>query len=151
MNLQSKMKEDLKVTMKDQDSKRRDVLRLLITTVKQEETKTQSELPESEIVNILRREAEKWREAINEMENTGHSELADEKRFELSVIETYLPRQLSREEIEALVREAIQVVGAMSPCDAAKVMKQIMPTIKGQADSKLVIQIMRDLLSQQRW
>jgi len=142
------MKEDLKVAMKAKDSKRRDVLRLLISAVKQEQAKTYTELSEEEVINILKSEAGKWREAIEEIESTGSSALADEKRYALSVIETYLPRQLSREEIESLVRAAIQELGAISTRDTLKVIKHIMPAVKGQADGKLVNQVVRNLLEQ---
>jgi uncharacterized protein YqeY len=91
-------------------------------------------------------EAKRRREAIEEMENAGRADLAAQERYELSVTEEYLPKQLTREEIEQLAREAIQEVGATTPKDTGNVMKALMPRVKGQADGKLVNAVVQDLL-----
>ncbi len=82
------------------------------------------------------------------MQKAGRTELADQEQYELGVIETYLPKQLGRAEIESLVREVIQEVGAASPKDAGNVMKVLMPRLKNQADGKLVSAVVQDLLKQ---
>lgn len=139
---------DLKTAMKAGDTQRREVLRLLLAAFKQAEVDRQVELSESDAIDILSSEAKKRREAIEEMDRAGRADLADKERYELGVIEAYLPQQLSREEIEALAREVIQQVGATSPKDTGQVMKALMPQVKGQADGKLVSAVVQDLLRQ---
>jgi uncharacterized protein YqeY len=105
------------------------------------------ELTESDALGVLMNEARKRRESIEEMDRAGRVELAEQERYELGVIETYLPRQLDHDAIVALVREAIQEVGATNPKDMGRVMQVLMPRVKGQADGKLVNAIVRDMLS----
>jgi uncharacterized protein YqeY len=81
------------------------------------------------------------------MDKAGRVELAAQERYELSLIEEYLPKQLSRDEVETLARQAIQDAGATSPKDMGNVMKVLMPRLKGQADGKMVNSIVQELLS----
>jgi len=123
------------------------VLRLLMAAFKQVEVDRRVELSESDAVGVLVSEAKKRRESIEEMDRAGRADLAEQERYELEVIEAYLPKQLSHDEIVRLVREAIQEVGATNPKDMGRVMQVLMPRIKGQADGKLVNSIVRELLS----
>lgn len=147
MHPKEQLQSDLKVAMKAKDVKRREVLRLLMAAFKQVEVDTRKELSAEDAVDILMTEAKKRREAITEMEGAGRSELAEQEKYELSVIETYLPQQLSREEVEAIAREVIAEVGATTPKEMGNVMKALMPRVKGQADGKLVNSVVRDLLT----
>ena len=99
------------------------------------------------MISILTSEAKKRREAIEEAEKAGRAELAAQEKYELALIQTYLPQQLSRAEIEKFVREAVQEVGATTPKDMGKVMKVLMPRLQGQADGKLVNTIVKEVLS----
>jgi uncharacterized protein len=148
MHPKQQIQDNLKAAMKEGDTQRRKVLRLLLAALKQREVDSQSELSEQDAQGVLMAEAKKRREAIDEMDDAGRTDLADAERYELSVIEEYLPRQLSREEIEAIAREVIAEVDAATPRDMGKVMKAIMPRIKGQADGKMVNSVVKDLLSQ---
>jgi len=138
---------DLKESMKSGDTKRREVLRLMMAAFKQVEVDKRIELSENDTIGILMTEAKKRREAIEEMDRAGRTELAAGERYELGIIETYLPKQLSREDIEALARQAIQEAGASSPKDMGNVMKVLMPRLKGQADGKTVNSIVQELLT----
>ncbi len=146
MHPKERIQQDLKAAMKSGDTQRREVLRLLMAAFKQVEVDQRIELAESDALGILTSEAKKRREAIEEMDRAGRTELADQERYELGVIEMYLPEQLSRDDIEALAREAIQEVGATTPKDMGQVMRVLMPRLKGQADGKLVNVIVRELL-----
>jgi uncharacterized protein YqeY len=147
MHPKEQIQEDLKTAMKAGDTRRREVLRLMMAAFKQVEVDRRIELSESDAVGVLMNEAKKRREAIDEMDRAGRTDLADQERYELGVIEAYLPKQLGHDEIVPLVREAIQEVGATSPKDMGRVMQVLMPRIKGQADGKLVNAIVRDMLS----
>ena len=147
MHPKEQLQSDLKAAMKAKDVKRREVLRLLMAAFKQVEVDTRKELSADDALGILMTEAKKRREAIDEMESAGRSDLAEQEKYELGVIETYLPQQLSREEVEAMAREAIAEVGATTPREMGNVMKVLMPRVKGQADGKLVNSVVRDLLT----
>lgn len=147
MHPKEQIQADLKEAMRAGDTRRREVLRLLMAAFKQVEVDRRIELSESDALGILMSEAKKRREAIAEMSGAGRTELAAQEQYELELIESYLPRQLERAELEPIVREAIAEVGATTPKDMGQVMKVVMARVKGQADGKLVNTIVRELLS----
>jgi hypothetical protein len=146
MHPKTRIQDDLKAAMKSGDVPRREALRLLMAAFKQVEVDKRIELSENDAIDILMSEAKKRREAIEEMENAGRADLAAQERYELGVTEKYLPKQLTREEIEKIARELIQEVGATTPKDSGSVMKVLMPRVKGEADGKLVNAVVQDLL-----
>ena len=147
MHPKDQILEDLKGAMRSGDTKRRETLRLLTAAFKQVEVDERKELSEDDVISILTSEAKKRREAIEEAEKAGRAELAAQEKYELDLIQTYLPQQLSRAEIEKYVREAVQEVGATTPKDMGKVMKVLMPRLQGRADGKLVNTIVKEVLS----
>ncbi|MEW6578679.1 MAG: GatB/YqeY domain-containing protein [Chloroflexota bacterium] len=147
MHPKEQIQADLKEAMRAGDTRRREALRLLMAAFKQVEIDRRIELSESDALGILMSEAKKRREAIAEMSGAGRTELAAQEQYELDLIESYLPRQLDRAELEPIVREAIAEMGATTPKDMGQVMKVVMARIKGQADGKLVNTIVRELLS----
>lgn len=141
----AKLNDALKEAMKNKDSNRRDVIRMTLSAVKQVEIDTQHELSEQEVMDVLQKEAKKRRETIDEMGKAGRDTAAEQ--FELEVIQAFLPRQLSYEEVKAIAQEIIAEVGATSMKDQSKVMPPLMARVKGVADGKLVSQVVRDLLN----
>ena len=135
----------VKEAMKNKDAQRRDALRLLTSAIKQVEVDTRRELSDEEIVDVLQKEVKKRRESIEELTRAGRD--ASAEQYEVGLLEEFLPRQLSREEIEALVREAIAASGASSAKEMGKVMGLLTPQTKGRADGKLVSTIVREMLS----
>ncbi|MCL4237786.1 MAG: GatB/YqeY domain-containing protein [Anaerolineae bacterium] len=147
MHPKEQIQADLKDAMRAGDARRRETLRLLMAAFKQVEVDRRVELSEEDALGILMGEAKKRREAIVEMSGAGRVELAAQEQYELDLIETYLPRQLDRAELEPIVREAIAEVGVTTLKDMGQVMKVVMARVKGQADGKLVNAIVRELLS----
>lgn len=153
MTLKAQLNEDLKNAMRSGDTTRRDTLRMLLAAIKQGEVDTldpekrTSGLSEDEVTAILMREAKRRREASEGFEKGGAAERAAAERAELKLIESYLPQQMSRAEIEPMAREAIAEAGASTPAQAGAVMQKLMPKLKGKADGKLVSQIVREMLS----
>jgi len=137
---------DLKEAMRAQDRRRLAVIRMALNAIRQEEIDRQVQVSAEEAAAILMREAKKRRESIAEAEQAGRVDVVAEEQAELAILESYLPRQLSAEEIADLARAAISEVGATSPRDMGNVMRVLMPRLKGQAEGKLVNQIVRDLL-----
>ena len=146
MNPKEKLNEDLKAAMKSGDAQRRDAIRLMLTAIKQSEVDTRTTLGEDQIYALLMTEAKKRRDSIAEMRGAGRNDLADKEQAELTLIESYLPQQLSREELEAEARKAIAESGAKSAKDMGGVMKVLMPRVKGRADGKLVNEVVKSLL-----
>ncbi|HVO41023.1 MAG TPA: GatB/YqeY domain-containing protein [Aggregatilineales bacterium] len=138
---------DLKAAMKAGDSQKKDALRLLLAAIKQVEVDTRTELDEPQTFDLLMKEAKKRRESVDEARGAGRNDLADQEQFELSLIESYLPKQLTRAEIEAEVRQAITEAGAKTAKDLGSVMKIVQPRVKGRADGKLVNEVVKALLN----
>lgn len=104
-------------------------------------------LNEAEMLAVVQREVKQRRESITEFTKAGRTDLIHNEEAELHILEAYLPRQLSREEIEALAREVIQASGATGPAQSGQVIKTLMARVKGQADGKLVSDVVRAVLS----
>jgi uncharacterized protein YqeY len=142
-----KIQTDLKDAMRAKDRQRITVLRMALNAIKQEEIDKRIELGAEDAVAILVREAKKRRESVEEAHKLGRLDLAESEEAELAILEVYLPQQLSPDRITELAKAAIAESGATSPKDMGNVMRILMPEIKGQADGKLVNQIVRDLLA----
>jgi len=143
-----KLQAALKEAMVNKNNTRRDVIRMSLNALKQVEIDTQKPLSTEEALSILQKEAKKRRESIDEAEKAGRAEVAAQEKLEVGILEEFLPKQLTREEIQRLARDAIAQSGATSANDMGKVMGVLMPKVKGVADGKLVNQVVRELLSQ---
>jgi uncharacterized protein len=141
-----RINEALKEAMRTKDGQRRDALRLLTSAFKQVVVDTRKDLSADLEMDILLKEAKKRRESIEELQNAGRD--TAQERYELELIESFLPVQMTRDEIVALVRDAIARSGATSAKEMGKVMGIISPQTKGKADGKLVSQIVKDMLSE---
>ncbi len=146
MSLKTQISDDLKKAMIEKDAARRDAIRVIQAAIKQVEVDSRKDLDDAAVMDVLQAEAKKRREAITNFEQAGRTESADSERFELTLIETYLPKQLTREEIEAEVKAAIAQTGVTSSKEMGKLMGVLMPKVKGRADGKLVNEIVRALL-----
>ncbi|PLV56808.1 GatB/YqeY domain-containing protein [Thermotoga sp. SG1] len=146
MSLKEKLMADLKEAMKSKDMTKVNTLRMILTTLKNLEVEKMKEASDEEVMEALMKEAKKRREAIEEYEKHGRVDLAEKEKKELEIIESYLPKQLSEEEVREIVMDAIKEVGATSPKDLGKVMKLVMPKVKGRADGKLVNKMVREIL-----
>lgn len=143
----AKLQDALKAAMIAKDIMRRDVIRMILSAVKQVEVDTRRELTPEEVYAVLQKEAKTRRESIDESQKAGRADAVEEGLRELAILEEFLPQQLSREQIAALAREAISQTGAAGLKDMGKVMGALMPKVKGMADGKLVNDVVRELLS----
>ncbi len=145
--VKAKLQAALKEAMLNKDNFRRDVVRLMQSAVKQVEIDTRKELTDDEVLSILQKEVKKRRESIEEAKKVGRTDIADNETAEVNVIEAFLPKQLSREEILVLAKEAVTTSGATSAKEIGKVMSILMPKVKGLADGGLVNQVVKELLN----
>ncbi|MBA3874282.1 MAG: GatB/YqeY domain-containing protein [Chloroflexota bacterium] len=136
----------LKEAMINKDNMRRDVIRGLLSAVKQVDIDSQKTVNAEGTIDILQKEAKKRRESIDEATKVGRNEIADQEKLELAIIESFLPTQLSRDEVKVIVQETIAQTGVTSPKEIGKLMGALMPKVKGLADGKLVNEVVRELL-----
>lgn len=146
-DLRNTLNAALKEAMLAKDSARRDVIRGLQSAVKQVEIDTRKEVNDDDVMAVLQKEAKKRREAIDESTKADRPDLAEKEASELTVIETFLPRQLTLEEVKVIAAEIIAQTGAVGAKDQNKVMGPLMNRVKGQADGRLVNQAVRELLN----
>jgi uncharacterized protein YqeY len=136
----------LKEAMINKDALRRDLIRQLNSALKQVEVDERRELSAEDVENIIQKEAKKRRESISEYGKAGRNDLVEKEQVDLAIIEEFLPKQLSVEEITAIVQEVIAEVGATSSADISKIMPPLMKRVKGIADGRLVNQIVKEQL-----
>lgn len=144
--LEQKINQDYMEAMRAGDELRKETLRFLRAALKSAQIDKRAPLTEEEIWEVIKRQAKQRRESIEQFRKGNRDDLAAKEEAELAIIESYLPAQLSREEIEALARQVIAEVGAASPRDLGKVMGKLMPQVKGRADGRLVNEVVRALL-----
>lgn len=137
----------MKQAMKDKEALKLSVIRMLKSSLQNEAINVSRPLSEEEELTILSRELKMRQDSLQEFENAGRTDLADKTRNEIEIVKSYLPAQLSADELRVIIQEAVNVAGAVSKKDMGKVMAILMPKVKGRADGKLVNQIVSELLS----
>jgi len=152
MNLKEKLNEDMKTALRKKDALRLSTIRLLLAAIKNLEIAKgkDKELKESDLLGALSAEAKKRKEAIEEYKKGKREDLVEKETKELEIIKEYLPEELSPEELEKIIEETIEEVGAKDLKDVGKVMGAIMEKVKGRADGKVVNQMVRERLDTDR-
>jgi uncharacterized protein YqeY len=146
MSLKDKLMEDLKAAMKEKDITRKNAIQMVRSAVLQVEKDNKVTLDDDGILEVIAKEVKKRKDSLTEYEKSGRQDLIDALKTEIDVLMKYLPEQLTEDEIEAIVKETINETGASSAGDIGKVMKAVLPKVKGRADGKLVNQIVRKYL-----
>jgi uncharacterized protein YqeY len=149
MSLKEKLQTDLTSSMRNRDEVRSSTIRMILTSIKNEEVsgKQVRELNESELITVLSREAKKRREAAEAFDQAGAKDRAETERAEGAIIAEYLPKQLSEIEVKELIESAIKETGANSPAHMGLVMKNLQPKIAGKADGALVSSLVKAALA----
>ena len=155
MGLKEQLSDDLKTAMREADAIRRDTIRSLLTAINNAEVArvnvkdaaaTRQPLPEPDLLDVLKKQAKQRRESVAEYEKAQRADLADREKAELALIDAYLPEQMSREDIVAEVRKAIEETGSAGPNDKSKLMPVVMGRLKGRADGRDINEIVTELL-----
>jgi uncharacterized protein YqeY len=147
MTLREQLQQDLHQAMRDRDVERKSAIRLVRAAIVNEEISRQRELDDDEVLAILRREVRQYQESLAAFEAAGRGDLVSSQKARLETLYAYLPPQLSREEIELAVQEAIAETDAKTLRELGPVMRLVMPRLNGRADGGVVNQIARELLS----
>lgn len=146
MSLQQRLDNDLKGAIKSSDKVRTSVLRMLKAAVKNKQVENNRELSEEEIISVISTLSKQRRESIVLFLKGGREDLADKEKQEISILQSYLPDQLTPEELDRLIIEAIQESSAEGVKNIGQVMRLLMPRVKGAADGKVVNQRVKELL-----
>lgn len=132
--LKQRLTDDMKAAMKGGDKSRLGVIRLINAAIKQREVDERAELHDTQVLAVLEKMVKQRRDSITQYEAAGREDLAAGERFELDIIQGYLPAALSDAEVDALIDEAMAATGAGSMRDMGKVMAELKPKLQGRAD-----------------
>lgn len=146
-SLKERLDADLKEAQKARDIIRLNVIRMLKTAIKNREVEKIGDLTEQELLQAVNSQIKTRIEAIEGFKKGGREELAKKEEAEMAILKVYLPEQLSKEELEALIEKAVAETGAAGPRDMGMVMKALMPDVTGKADGKLVSELVKEKLS----
>lgn len=145
--LKEKLMEDLKDAMKNKDDLKKNTVTMIRAAIKQIEVDKRVELNDDEVTEIISKEAKKRKDAIVEFEKAGRQDLVNQTNAELALIKSYLPEELSVEELTSIIEETIKEVGAETMKDMGKVMQAVKSKTAGRADGKTINEIVKSKLS----
>ena len=146
-SLKDRLQADLKASMKAKDKVRKNTITMIRAEILQHENDEQIKLDDAGVTDVLSHQLKQRRDSLADFKKGGREDLIEQTEAEIAVIEGYLPKQLSEEEITAIVDETIAETGASSKKDMGRLMKVLMPKVKGIADGKLVSRIVGSKLS----
>jgi uncharacterized protein YqeY len=147
MTTKEQINDHLKESMRSGDKFRTETLRGLKSAIRYAEIEAGGELDEAGVTAVIIKQAKQRRDSITEFEKAGRADLVEQEANQLKILETYLPVQLSEEEIRVRAQAVINELGVTDPAGMGQVMKRLTADLKGQADGKLISQVVRQLLS----
>lgn len=134
MSLKEKITEDMKAAMRAKETARLGAIRLLLSAMKQREVDERIELTDADVVSIIEKMLKQRRDSISQYKTANRQDLVDVEEFEVSILQAYMPQQLSEAEIVSAIAEAIASTGAAGPQDMGKVMGVVKAKLAGRAD-----------------
>ena len=147
MSLLQQLTSDMVSAMQYRDKETLNVVRMLKAAVQNEQIELGHDLNSNEEIAVMAREYKQRKESLDEFEKAGREDLINQAKNELSIVEKYMPKQLSKDEVTKIVKEVIDELNASSMKNFGQVMGSVMPKVQGQADGKLVNQVVKEQLS----
>jgi len=148
MSLKHTITEDMKTAMRAKDAARLGAIRLLLAAMKQREVDERVELTDIDVVTIIEKMIKQRRDSISQFEAAARQDLVDVEKFEISVLQTYMPQAMSESEVDAAVNAAIASSGAKSPQEMGKVIAVLKPVLAGRADMGKVSALVKARLAE---
>ena len=145
--LKQKLNDDLKQALRSGDKAKTSTLRLLLSAMKYAEIAKQAPVTDPDILGVIAKEIKQRKESIEAFKQGNRQDLVAKEEAEMAVLNSYMPQQLTREEIIAEARQVIAEVGAQGPGDKGKVMPKLIAKLKGRADGREINAIVTELLS----
>jgi uncharacterized protein YqeY len=146
MGLRERVDADIISALKSGAKDKLSTLRMLSAALKNKQIDKRRSLTEDEVAETVRSLIKQRKDSIEQFGKGGRQDLVDKETAEVAVLEVYLPQQMSREEIEVMVRDAVAQTGAQGAKDMGKVMKALIPLVGGRADGKLVSELVKNAL-----
>ena len=146
MSLKERLLEDFKTAMRERDIVSKNAIQMVRSAVLQIEKDNKVTLDDDGIIEVIAKELKKRRDSLPDYEKSGRQDLINDLKAEIEILLRYLPQQLTEEELEAIIKQAIEETGASSAKDMGKVMQVVMPQVKGRADGRMVSQIAKRLI-----
>jgi uncharacterized protein YqeY len=134
MSLKTQLTDDMKTAMKSGDKDRLGVIRLVNAAIKQREVDERIQLDDAQVLSVLEKMLKQRRDSVTQFEAAARNDLADKEKFEIGVIQAYMPQQMTAEEVDAAIGAAIAEAGATSAKDMGKVMGAVKPKVAGRTD-----------------
>ena len=147
MNLNDRIMNDLKEAMKNKDSFKLGVIRMVKGAIQLEKINKKRDLNDEEVIDVISKQIKLRKDSINEFEKAGRNDLADTTKKEIEVLNEYMPEQLSSEEVNKIIDEAFAKVNPSSQKDMGLIMKEVTPKVKGKADMGEVSKIIKEKLN----
>jgi uncharacterized protein len=148
MSLKQQITEDMKTAMRAKDTARLGAIRLLLAAMKQREVDERIELSDADVLSIIEKMLKQRRDSISQFETAGRQDLIDIEKFEVGVLQGYMPQQMTEAESASAVAEAVAASGAKSPQEMGKVIALLKPKLAGRADMGKVSALVKAQLSQ---
>ena len=146
MELKEQLNEDMKQAMRAKDKNRLSAIRMVRGAVRDKEINSQVELDDDGVLEVIASQIKKRKDALEQLRQSNRDDLVEAEMEQIDILQKFLPAQLSSEEIEAVVVEAIEELGTTSMRDMGKVMGKLVPQLRGKADNSVVSQIVRQKL-----
>jgi uncharacterized protein YqeY len=146
MSLKDRITEDMKAALRARDGARLSAIRLLLAAIQQREVDERITLGDAEVVSVIEKMLKQRRDSLQQFEAAGRQDLADKEKFEVTVLQAYMPKALSEAEVEAAVMEAVGASGAKGMQDMGKVMALLKPKLAGRADMAKVSALVKSKL-----
>ena len=145
--MQNRLREDLKTAMKSRNKVQVNTIRMLLSSIKNEQIRKGGDLSDDDYIGLLTREAKKRREAAHLFREGGRDEMANGEEAEFAIIQTYLPKALDESEVREIIAELVAQTGASQMAEMGKVMGPLMGRIRGKFDGKRASALVREALA----
>ena len=149
MTLETKLREDLNDSLRNGNTVRRSVIRMVLAAIKNAEIAQGKPLDDQEILLIVAKEVKRHHESIDAFFTGNREDLVSQEKMELDILLEYLPKQLNRAEIIAAARDVIQEMSAQGPRDKGRVMSRLTTQLKGKAEGRMINEVVSELLNTQ--
>ncbi|MGL5257624.1 MAG: GatB/YqeY domain-containing protein [Proteocatella sp.] len=146
MTLKDRLMEDMKVSMRNKETLKKSVITMVRASVKQKEVDDRVELTDDDVIELIAKQLKQRKDALVEFEKAEREDLITQTNAEIEILASYLPQQLTDEELEAVVRDAITEVNAQSIKDMGKIMGKVMAVAKGKVDGKRINEMVKKVL-----
>jgi len=147
MSLKARLTDDMKTAMKSGDKERLGVIRLINAAIKQREVDERIQLDDAQVLSVLDKMLKQRRDSVSQFQAAGRTDLADKETFEIGVVQSYMPAQLSAAEVDAIIAATITEAGANGPKDMGKVMGLVRPKVAGKTDMGKLSEIIKTKLA----